>query len=251
MTRYRASGIHLLISFSIALVFLALVFFVWYPQPYFEAGGGKKLLAVLIIIDITLGPLITLIIYKEGKKGLKFDLSVIVILQTAALIYGGNIILNARPVYVVYVIDRFVLVSANDISEKAINEAKNSPYNSISLTGPELVAAVLPKDQKALNKLMFDTLSGQPDIDVQPKYYTDFDTQADTVRKKSLPLKRLDNGYGIPDNILNYIKDNKLDKDKVTWFPLTARTGFMVMLIDNETARPLKAFNHDPWGTPK
>ena len=38
-----------------------------------------------VSVDVTLGPLITLIIFKPGKKGLLFDLVVIGMMQSAAL----------------------------------------------------------------------------------------------------------------------------------------------------------------------
>ena len=39
-------------------------------------------------IDVILGPLLTLLVYKQGKKTLLFDLTVIVLLQISALGYG-------------------------------------------------------------------------------------------------------------------------------------------------------------------
>ena len=40
MTRFRAFAIHLTASATIFLVFLGIMFFVWYPAPYFEIDGG-------------------------------------------------------------------------------------------------------------------------------------------------------------------------------------------------------------------
>ena len=42
MTRFRAFTIHLIASVSIFLIFLGIMFFVWYPAPYFEIDGGWK-----------------------------------------------------------------------------------------------------------------------------------------------------------------------------------------------------------------
>lgn len=39
-----------------------------------------------------MGPLITLIIFKPGKKGLKLDLATIAVLQVAALAYGTHVV---------------------------------------------------------------------------------------------------------------------------------------------------------------
>ena len=86
MSRWKASGIHLLLSAAIAVVVLTLMLMVWYPWPLFEAAGGSRLVFILVGVDVTLGPLITLVIFKSGKPGLKFDLTVIALVQLAALV---------------------------------------------------------------------------------------------------------------------------------------------------------------------
>ena len=84
MTRFRAFTIHLTSSILIFLFFLGLMFFVWYPVPYFEIDGGWKVLRILAGVDVVLGPLLTLIVFKPGKPSLKFDMSVIVLVQLVA-----------------------------------------------------------------------------------------------------------------------------------------------------------------------
>jgi len=53
---------------------------VWYPPPLFQLLGGFELLLLIVAVDIALGPLLTLVVFKSGKKRLKFDLSVIALL---------------------------------------------------------------------------------------------------------------------------------------------------------------------------
>ena len=92
MTKVRAFAIHSIITVAILLAVLGLMRFVWYPTPYFEIEGGWKGWSLLTGVSLALGPLLTLIVFKPGKRGLKFDLSCIVLAQLAALIYGGTII---------------------------------------------------------------------------------------------------------------------------------------------------------------
>lgn len=79
---------HLLISLLIALVVVGVVFFIWYPNPLASAVGVTYIFLMLLVIDVILGPLLGLLVYKESKKMLKFDLGVIIIIQIAALCYG-------------------------------------------------------------------------------------------------------------------------------------------------------------------
>ena len=86
-----------MLSFAVATAVLAFMLSLWYPGPLFEAAGGDRLVFILVAVDVTLGPLITLVIFKAGKKGLKFDLAVIASLQLAALVYGMHTVYVARP----------------------------------------------------------------------------------------------------------------------------------------------------------
>ena len=115
MSRWKAAAIHLSISAAIGLVVGALLLLVWYPPPYFHAAGADQLVLLLVGVDLVLGPLLTLILFRSGKKGLKFDLAMIAVLQTTALVYGLSVVLQSRPVFLVSAVDRFVLVSASEI----------------------------------------------------------------------------------------------------------------------------------------
>src|SRR5262245_27659918 len=96
LTRWHASGIHLLISAAIAGIALSVMLLVWYPGPLFEACGGTGLLFILIGVDVVIGPLITLIIFRIGKRGLRFDLCAIAVLQLSALLFGSYVLFEAR-----------------------------------------------------------------------------------------------------------------------------------------------------------
>lgn len=88
MTRGKAAAIHLGISALVAAAVIGLMLMLWYPPPYFEAMGGETLLMLIVGCDVIIGPLITLIIFKPHKKGLKTDLTIIGCVQVAALAYG-------------------------------------------------------------------------------------------------------------------------------------------------------------------
>jgi hypothetical protein len=47
MTKLRAFAIHLTVSITIFLIFLGILFFVWYPAPYFAIDGGWKVPSIL------------------------------------------------------------------------------------------------------------------------------------------------------------------------------------------------------------
>lgn len=122
-TRLKAFLYHLLGSTIIAFFVIGLVFFVWYPSPLHSATGVTAIFLLLLIVDVVLGPLLTLLVFKPGKKSLAFDLSVIILLQLSALTYGLYTVAEGRPAWLVFSVDRFELVRVNEIDNRNLANA--------------------------------------------------------------------------------------------------------------------------------
>lgn len=250
MSRWKAAAIHAATSAVVAVAVGAVLFGVWYPPPYFEASGADELILLLVGVDLCIGPLLTLIVFRQEKRGLKFDLIVIVIVQIAALLYGLSVIVESRPVFLVAVVDRFVLVSANEIYDADLVKGPEPRFRTRSWTGPRLVAAVLPKDLKERNDLTF---SVTPDHDIQdmPKYYRDFAAGTRTLLINSKPLRVLrEKRAGNPRALARIaagIAATDHEEFTLRWVPIQARKVDMVMLIDSQSAVPLEAIAVNPW----
>ena len=101
--KLQASGIHLGISIFIFFGILYLILFEWYPGVLFEAEGGWKGLKLMAAVDLVLGPSLTFIIFNhtKAKKEIVFDLSLVVVIQISAMIWGGLQVYAERPVALV------------------------------------------------------------------------------------------------------------------------------------------------------
>jgi hypothetical protein len=186
MTRIRASLIHLGISVTIGLLLGALVWFVIYPPPILEAIGGDKIFAMLLGIDVILGPILTLLVYKAGKRTLKFDLSVIALLQIAAMIYGLSFLWAGRPVYFAAIGHRFDLVQAMDVQPNG--ETKEIP--ELPPFGPKWVGTEKSKDPKRHDEIHTLAISGI-DYGHYPEFHVPIEKIADEIKSKSKPLSEL------------------------------------------------------------
>jgi hypothetical protein len=102
MNKVKAALIHLLISIFVIGLFVYIVFFIWYPHPFADLASVKNPLYLLILVDVIIGPLLTLVVYKKYKKYLKLDLTLIATMQIIALLYGIYIIKEGRPVLVTF-----------------------------------------------------------------------------------------------------------------------------------------------------
>jgi hypothetical protein len=77
----EGGAIHFLIGLAIFLGLLAVILFLWYPGILFNVDRGWAGLQLVIGVDLIAGPLLTLVVFKTGKRGLNFDLSCIAIFQ--------------------------------------------------------------------------------------------------------------------------------------------------------------------------
>lgn len=247
MSRYKAAFIHLLISALVAGVACALLLGVWYPPPYFQAGGGATLLLLLVGVDVALGPLLTLIVFKSGKPSLKFDLTTIALVQALALAYGLHVMLQSRPAFLVAAVDRFVIVAANELEPQDIAQAADPKWRKLSWTGPRLVATVELKTPEERMDMLFSALAGK-DVERYPRYYTAYETAASALLQRARPLSQLRAMHpSHAKEIDRWLRRHAVADADVVWLPIVARMDDLTMLMDKSTGKPLGAIALDPW----
>ncbi|SFN54515.1 TfpX/TfpZ family type IV pilin accessory protein [Dokdonella immobilis] len=247
MSRWKAACIHLSISLLVGLLVLALLFLVWYPEPYFEAAGGQHLIVVLLGVDLVLGPLMTLILFKSGKWGMRFDLWMIGVVQSAALVYGLHVIAESRPVFIVAAVDRFNVMAPADIDPEDLAAGKKPEFRSFSWTGPRLVGAQIPPRGKERTKLMFQGPGGR-DVQNYPKFYVDYEAVAPAILDRAKPLSNLRERNADAGPVLaKWLRSNHRKEEDVVWAPIMARKSSATMLLDAHTGEPLEAMAVYPW----
>ena len=114
MSRWKAFAIHLTASLLVFLFLLGIIILIWYPGVLFSIDGGWNGLKLIMGVDVILGPLLTLIIFKAGKPGLRFDLGCIVAAQVACMAAGLWIVYQARPIALVFAYDTFYNLAAGE-----------------------------------------------------------------------------------------------------------------------------------------
>src|SRR5579863_6651236 len=117
MSRSRAALLHFLLSVAIFSAVIIPLLLLWYPPPLFFADGGWYVIRVAASVDIVIGPLLTLVVFKSGKKNLNFDLGVIALLQIAALAWGVHLMYRERPLFLAFADDRFGTVARSQITD--------------------------------------------------------------------------------------------------------------------------------------
>ena len=238
--RLRAGFIHLCLSAAIAALVFVPIYFIWYPDVLYESAGGRDLFLLIVSVDVTLGPLITTVVYVPGKWGLKFDLVVIGTLQLMALAYGVSVLFESRPVNIVFVKDRFELVSVVDLDAAEVAKAKYPEFRSFSWTGPKLAAADLPTDAAGRKKFIELAMSG---VDVQsfPEYYVPYAERRAQVLAAAMSLEKLRKDEPVSSKPVDaWLADSGKKESEVRALLLRTRFAWVVVLIDPKTAEPVK-----------
>jgi hypothetical protein len=194
-TRARAVKLHLLFSFGVACLAGLLVFGVWYPPLYAGLTGGMALFFMLTGIDAVLGPVLTGVVAnpKKPRPELFRDIGLIVVLQLSALGYGMHTIALARPVHLVFEVDRFRVVRAVDIDESLLSKALPQ-YQQLPWTGPTLIAARKPSKNEEIERSLELELQGIS-LSMQPQHWADYASHVDEVFKKARPVGLLVDKY--------------------------------------------------------
>ena len=233
---------HLFISFLIALVVISIVFFIWYPSPLAKAVGVTHIFLMLIAIDVVVGPILGFIVYKEGKKSLKFDLAVVILLQLSALSFGVYSIAQGRPVWVSYVADRFELVRNNDLINDHIDQALPQ-FQNPSWLQPQYVAVKVSDNVNQRNDDLFAEVMGGISLAQRPERYVDFVQAKPQLQQRTKSLKEL-NQY----NDVKQVERIVSKYPQATGFvPLKANAVDMVVLINKEKGEVVKIVDLRPW----
>ena len=232
--RGRAALIHLGFSAAVAALAAALVFTAWYPWPYRVVSGGTELFALLVSVDVVIGPLATLVVFDRRKPWpvLRRDLAIIGALQLAALGYGLHTTFVARPVVLALEGNRFRAVPAAAVEVSELGEAPPE-LRGLSLSGPLTVRTVQPTDGREKYDAIQLGLAGI-DLGMRPRYWRPWD---DHGRREAL-----DNAKPLADLLAHQperraqaeaaVARSGRSADRLVWLPLIARHTDWVVLLD-------------------
>lgn len=238
ISRKQAFLTHLSFSLSIFFLLAYLIVFDWYPSYYLELDGGDRGLATIFFVDVVLGPGLTLLVFKQGKKGLKFDMTMILLFQAIALSWGIKSVYLSRPALTVFYDGRFACLTHDDISQKDMNR-----LSGLSKDRPLL--AILKKPDTLLTYSQFVNDAYLADSS-EIYYYGDKFEIIDGKNLKRIDHYELDVEEGIErakqrqalslKNWQTYAKQHPNQKG-VKYFPLKCRYKVGMAVFDLSTGK--------------
>lgn len=228
-----AGVIHFGGSVLIALVAAIFVFGFWYPFPYNKMAGGIELFLLVVCVDITIGPLLTLVLFNPSKPKaeLKWDLIMVIVLQLGALGYGVWTVWQARPLFMVAELDRFKVITKIMLDDKSLSSLPLSLKPDF-FSGPITVSIREPNSQDEKTSVLFESLYGGRDYGERPDFYRPYDdigAAKSLVRARPLLafLKKFPMQREKANEIL--IKHN-LQVDSARYLPVIAKQEWIALL---------------------
>lgn len=245
MTKSRAGLNHFGPSALLLLVIGGLIGFAWYPYPFLQFNDTAKFPLMMILLAGLIGPALTLLVYKKDKRGLVFDLSVIVIIQLVAVAWGTVALYQNRPYFMVFTVAQFDVLSTRDVDLSTINDPRflDKPF-----AGPIMLYANMPtgdRFQKLLKEVMFE---GKPDLQYRPEFWSLYHEKQNQVIKPSKPLNEL--------RIMRPESVSKIDKlvhkhggniSKLNFVPALHQNGQFAAILDVDSGEIIDSLDIDPW----
>jgi len=242
MSRFKAFAIHFAISFIIFLILLYFILVQWYPEPLFSTDGGWHVIRIIIGVDLILGPLLTLIVFKSGKPGLKFDLTMIALVQVVALSWGVWTTYNERPAAIIYTIDFFTPVPAYQLAEQGMTANKLKQFGD---SWPILIYIDVPKEK--LSEILSEAMhAGKPLYLLTEKYKKFGKEQALVLKENSMNLEK----YVADKPELKKLYQHSLvtgtAKTNISYLALHSREKWVTVIFDLDEMRIIDTLDIEP-----
>lgn len=235
--RFQASVAHLSLSMLVAGLASLPVFLLWYPHPYQDISGGRELFLIVVAVDVITGPFVTLLIFDRRKLRCELyrDLLVVMLLQLTALSYGVWTMVMARPVHMVFEIDRFRIVHANEVPEKLLSQVPMGivalPYAGPITLGLRSFRSERERFEATMSALQGTSLSSRPDL------WQSYDSSRGEVLRVAKPvdelISRFPNQAALIERTLAGMSPAH---GRVLYLPLAGRKSFWTVLISATNA---------------
>jgi hypothetical protein len=194
--RLRAFALHLLGSTCLLSLAVGGLYFGWYRWPGWYLTEVAKVLTLVVLVDLVLGPTLTFLVAAPKKllRVLARDIAIIVTVQLAALIYGCVTLWQGRPLYYTFSVNRLETVQASDLKPEQIAQAQreNPTLAPHWYSRPRWIYAPLPDDPAVTRKILNAALFGGDDVIDMPRYFKPWAAGLPELRSKLQPVAQVD-----------------------------------------------------------
>ncbi len=186
--RLRAFGLHLAASSTVLTLALGSLWLGWYQWPGWYLASALPVVGIVVMVDVVLGPTLTLIVANPGKPRtvLARDIAIIVAVQLIALGYGAATLWAGRPLYYAFSVNSLELVQASDLKAQDILAGRggNPALAPFWYSRPRWIWAPLPENPDDARKIVLGTAFGGTDVVQMPRYFRPWAQGLPELRKQ-------------------------------------------------------------------
>lgn len=243
--RLKLFSLHLLSSAVVLTLVLGGLYLGWYRWPGWYLRNALKVAPILLLVDLSLGPLLTLLVANplKNRRELTRDIGSIVAVQLVALVYGTVTLWQGRPLYYAFSEDRLQIVQASDIrpAEQARAQKENPALAPHWYSLPRWVWAPLTAVANERQSIVASAISGGDDVIDMPRYFRPWEAGLPRLRSQLLVLDKQ------PDVRLRQAKARALLRrkmrarglppDEPVTLIMTGQSAPLVAVFDRDTLR--------------
>jgi hypothetical protein len=245
-----AFAIHLTLSLLIFSTLVLMMALFWFPGDLFFIDGGWQGLKLVAMVDLVLGPALTLLLYKPGKPKLALDMSLIAAFQISALAYGFYATHQQRTVAIVFAEQGFNTLSAQANKEadqelRKVN-AEPQPLPKVSLLKLPLLLTPEPDD---LSTHLEEILNGYPGPQERSDQFVPIAAHHESMQKGALSTIDLAQ-VGASEEIEQALNKLSLAASDVEFYTFKARYANGIAIFDPNNMRILDYVTYESIAKP-
>jgi len=218
LSRWQAFSIHFALSLLIFLTLVAVMVFFWFPGELFLIDGGLQGLKLVAIIDLILGPALTLVLWNTNGFVTTYD---------------------QRTVAMVFAEKTFVSLSNADLQESSEilieKEVTPVPLSNFKAGRPVVVMAP-PLNKDTFGQYLEDVMNGYPEAFQRNDQYMDLADGRDGMKKGALDQEDLEQ-LGWYEQVQQEVQAKGFDNETLEFYKFKTRYASGVAMFDTASLK--------------
>jgi hypothetical protein len=236
---------HLLFTGFALILVLGGLYLGWYAWPVWHLEGAEKVVGLVVLIALVIGPLATLMVSspKKAQHLLRLDWTVIAVVQIAALAYGSWTLWQGRPLFYAFSVNQMELVSAAQFDNESMTRAQEKSAKIMPSWSslPQWVWAPLPENEQEATDIIYSAITSGKDVTSMPEHFRPWAEGLPALRTQLQPMPELREKLNLNAGAYTALI-NSLGKDeaKVGWILIQGGKREGVMMFERETGEYLR-----------
>ena len=240
--KFLATAIHFLVTLTLAAIAAALIFLVWFPDPFQTMIGGTELFMLVVGCDLALGPLMSLVIYnsRKSRRALSDRLHRSSASCrsprwcTACSSWRTRARCTSRSAT-----DRSRSSTARDINDEGARGRARSALRTLPLDGTA-VRGDQGAGRRSAATHIFESMAGNEEHHAAALLRA-YESQLAQIRARAKTIAELEKTASRQQaaDRRRDARTSDVPAERIRWLPVHHRKGFWTAIIDTDNGRPV------------